>query len=47
MKMSDVDRDVLEIANPKVVQAKIDSQPRDKALQATAKEKVTLSQLGP
>ena len=31
--------------SPKVVQGKIDSQPREKALQAAAKEKVTFGQL--
>ena len=46
MKMSDVDRAALQIADPKVVQAKIDSLPGENALQAAAKEKVTLGQLG-
>ena len=36
-KMSDADRDVLQIADPKIVQAKIDSQLREKFLQAIAK----------
>ena len=40
-KMSDGDRETLQIADSKVVQAKIDGQPREKALQASAEEKVT------
>ena len=40
MKMSNADRDALQITDPKIVQAEINSQPREKALQATAKEKV-------
>ena len=43
-KMSDKDRDT-QIADPKVIQAKINAVPWEKALQATAKEKVALSQL--
>ena len=42
--MSDADRDMLQIADPKVVQAKINSNPREKALQAAAE--VTLGQFG-
>ena len=45
-KMSDQDRDVLLIADPKVMQARVDAQPREKALQASAEEKVSLWQLG-
>ena len=45
-KMSDADRDVVQIADPQIVQAKIDSQPREKAFQAAAEEKVTFGQLG-
>ena len=44
--MSDEDRDVLLIADPKVVQSRIDAQPREKALHASAGEKVSLGQLG-
>ena len=44
--MSDMDRGMLQITDPKVVQAKIDSHPIEKALHATVKEKVTLGQLG-
>ena len=40
--MSDKDHDVLLIADPKVVQARIDTQPREKALQAAAEEKFPL-----
>ena len=43
--MSDADTDTLQIADPKVVQAKIDSQPWEKALQAAAEEKVSYCQL--
>ena len=41
-----LDRDTVQIAAPKIVQAKIDSQPREKALQAAAEEKVFYGQLG-
>ena len=44
--MSDLDSDTLQIADPQIVQAKIDSQPREKVLQATAEEKVCYGQLG-
>ena len=44
--MSNEDRDVVLIADPKVVQARIDAQLREKALQGTAEEKVSLAQLG-
>ena len=45
-KMSDTDRDTLQIADPKVIQGKIDTVPREKALQATTEEKVAFGQLG-
>ena len=45
IKMSDGDRETLQITNSKVVQGKIDAQPREKALQASAEE-VTFGQLG-
>ena len=45
-KMSDTDRDALQIVDPKIVQAKIDSHPREKVLQAPAEEKVSYGQLG-
>ena len=45
MKMTDADRDALQITDSKIVQAKIDSQPREKALQAAAEE-VSYGQLG-
>ena len=44
--MSDEDRDVLLIADSKIIQSRIDAHPREKALQASAEEKVSLSQLG-
>ena len=44
--MSDEDRETLQIADPKVVQSKIDSQPMEKTLQATAEEKVSFGQDG-
>ena len=37
--------DTLQIADPKVIQDKIDAVPREKTLQATAEEKVALGQL--
>ena len=43
--MSDKDRDVLQIADPKIIQGKIDAVPREKALQAIAEDMVALSQL--
>ena len=36
--MSDENREMLQIVDPKVVQGKIDSQPREKALQAAAED---------
>ena len=45
-KMSDGDRETLQIADSKLVQNKIDSQPQEKALQASAEEKVSFGQLG-
>ena len=45
-KMSDEDRDVLLITDSKIIQARIDANPREKALQAGAEEKVSLGQLG-
>ena len=42
-KMSDKDRDMVQIAYPKVIQGKIDAVPWEKALQAAADEKVALS----
>ena len=45
-KMSFEDRETLQIVDSKVVQGKIDSQPREKALQAAAKEKVAFGRLG-
>ena len=45
-KMSYKDMDALLIADSKVVQAKIDSQTLEKALQAVAEEKVSFGQLG-
>ena len=45
-KMSDDDRETLQIADSKIVQAKIDSQPRENALQAAAEETVSFTQLG-
>ena len=44
-KMSDGDRETLQITDPKEVQGKIDAQPHEKALQASA-EKVAFGQLG-
>ena len=44
-KMSDKDRETLQIVDPKVIQGKIDTVPQEKALQATADEKVDLGQL--
>ena len=38
-KMSDEDRDVLLITDPKIIQARMDAQPREKDLQAAAEEK--------
>ena len=38
-KMSDKDRDTLQITDPKVIQGRIDAGPREKDLQATAEEK--------
>ena len=43
--MSDEDRETLQIADSKVVQAKIHFQPREKALKAAAEEKVSFGQL--
>ena len=43
--MSDEYRETLQIADPKVVQSKIDYQSQEKALQASAEEKVTYGQL--
>ena len=43
--MSDKDRDTLLIAGSKVVQSKIDAGSSEKALQATADDKVALGQL--
>ena len=43
--MSDGDQETLQIADSKVVQGKIDAQPREKAIQASAKE-VAFGQLG-
>ena len=45
-KMSDEDREVLLIADSKIVQSRIDANLREKALQASAEEKVSLGQLG-
>ena len=45
MKMSDGDRETLQIADPKVVHCKIDTQPWEKALQASAEETVAFGQL--
>ena len=44
--MSDGDRETLQIADSKVVEGKIDARPREKALKASAEEKVTFGQLG-
>ena len=44
--MSDDDRETPQIADPKVVQGKIDSQPWEKILQASTEENVTFGQLG-
>ena len=38
--MSDKDRDVLQIEDPKVIQGKTDTVPRVKVLQATAEMKM-------
>ena len=45
-KMSDKDREVLQISDPKIIQGKIDAVPVEMALQATAGEKFALSQIG-
>ena len=45
-KISDEDRDILLIMDPKIIQARIHVHPKKKALQATAEEKVSLGQLG-
>ena len=44
-KMSDGDRAVLQIGNPKIIQGKIGKLTQEKALQATAEEKVFYGQL--
>ena len=44
-KMSDADREVLQIEDPKLIQGQIDKLHRKKALQAMAKEKVSHGQL--
>ena len=43
--MSDVDREVLQIGDPKLIHGQIDKLPWEKALQATAEEKVSHGQL--
>ena len=45
-KMSDGDRETLQIADSNMVQAKIDGQPWEKALQASAEDQVAFCQLG-